>query len=744
MNHMGIFRYFSIISIIFLTFSAHAEELSGELHDTEDKVEAKKLERITVVGTGENINKVPGSTWLIKGKNLEEVKGGVDDIHNVLRRVPGVNIIQEDGYGLRPNIGLRGVPSERSANITLMEDGVLIAPAPYAAPEAYYFPPTGRMEGIEITKGSSQLKYGPRTTGGALNMLSTSIPKKFSLNFNGRFGQDDTLNGHFNIGDSYKHGGFLLETYQAQTDGFKQLDGGGDTGFDLQDYIGKFKINTDKNEEYYQELEVKLGKYNQDSDETYLGITKEDFNRNPYRRYRGSMLDNMKVDHEQIHVRHFGELGDNTDITNLFYINKLARKWSRLATVNDASITGILDDPATYADEFGWITGADSPDDAFSIRNNRRSYSSRGFQSILGTDLVNGNVKQELELSVRYHYDYEDRFQEDDFYNMRGGSLNLNRLGIPGSQANRKGEADALAFYVQDKISIDKLTVTPILRYEDINFKRADWGSNDQFRDGTSLSTNYTRSSEVIPGIGAHYALNDEWGVFGGVNKGFAPSGPQSSDDVDEEKSINYETGLNFNSKGFNSELVLFYNDYSNLLGADSASSGGSGSGDLFNAGRSEVYGLEASFDYDISKAVDTSYKLPVYATYTFTDAEFRENFNSPLFGLVSAGDSIPYIATHNFSSGIAIDHDLFRVGLDMFYQDSMPTVAGAASVKAANQTDSHAVFNLETAYKVSKNNQIYLSVINLFDNEYVVAARPAGVRPGMPQTLFLGIRIKL
>ncbi|MGF1677833.1 MAG: TonB-dependent receptor plug domain-containing protein [Candidatus Methylacidiphilales bacterium] len=114
---------------------------------------------VTVVGSKEQAWKTLGSASYFDDEDIREFT--TTDINRILRQSPGVYVREEDGYGNFPNISLRGVTTVRNTRVTVMEDGILSAPAPYSDPAAYYSPAIGRMSGLEVLKASSQVKYGP-------------------------------------------------------------------------------------------------------------------------------------------------------------------------------------------------------------------------------------------------------------------------------------------------------------------------------------------------------------------------------------------------------------------------------------------------------------------------------------------------------------------------------------------------------------------------------------------------------
>jgi len=705
------------------------------------------LPEVTIMTQGNTgIKDIPGSVNYISPKEMERFS--YTDVNRTLRAVPGVNIQEEDGFGLRPNIGLRGTGVERSSKITVMEDGILMAPAPYAAPAAYYFPTIGRMQGVEILKGSSQIKYGPYTTGGAINLISTQIPNEFGGRVNLIGGSYGGRNLHAFVGNSHKNVGYMVETFQYGSDGFKDLDGGGNTGFDKQDYLAKVRINTNAEAKIYQSLTFKIGQSIETSNETYLGLSQEDFEDAPYRRYAASQVDQMNTEQSQYSLTHFAQLSEFINVTTTAYRSDFKRNWYKLDKVKDSSgnktsIASLLENPSDYNDAYDILTGSTSTnEDALFVKANNRSYYAQGIQTAFNFNFKTGKVNHQAQLGIRYHQDEIDRFQWVDEYAMDNGVMELTKAGVGGTESNRVETAEALATYLQYKLKIGNLTAIPGIRHEHIELARKDYGKDDPDRTGIDLSERSNTVEVFIPGIGIDYQFNRHLSSFAGVHKGFAP--PGSREETKPEESINYELGTRYSKNALSAQAVLFLNDYSNLLGTDLEASGGAGSGDLYNGGEVETKGLEFQLTYDLLAFDQQSpFSLPLTIAYTYTDAIFQNDFDSDFdgWGTVAAGDEFPYLAHNQLAVILALEHHKFSISLSGRYMDEMRTAPGQGEIKQEERTDDYFVVDASASYNMHKNISLFGSATNLSDQVYMVARRPAGLRPGMPRAFNLGLK---
>lgn len=704
------------------------------------KLDEVVLSANEILGSKFQASNRTGAAYYISPKELKRFD--YTDINRVLRSVPGVTVYEEDGFGLRPNISLRGTSPERSAKITLMEDGVLIAPAPYSAPAAYYFPSVARMQAVEILKGSSQVQYGPFTTGGAINMLSLPIPEAFQASLSGGYGSFNSGRIHAKLGDNKERFGYAIEYLNFNSNGFKTLDQGGDTGFDKNDLVAKFRYNTKPEAKLPQSFILKFQYSDEVSDETYLGLTDADFNTSPFRRYAASQRDQMTNDHLQFMGTHTFRFNDFFSISTTAYYNKFSRNWYKLdgVTINGQreGLSGILENPESFQDYFDLIDGSqDAAADALLVKANNRDYLSTGIQTKFDYHWKGEQTFHDIEVGLRYHYDEEDRFQWVDAYGITDGVMNLTTPGTPGTDANRISDARAFSSYALYKIKYKELTLTPGLRYESIRLGRINYGTNDIDRLGLNLSERANQVDVFIPGIGFNYNF-DRFSLFGGVHKGFSP--PTSREGEEAEESINLELGTRFTFSGISGELIGFFNDYSNLLGSDLAATGGTGSLEQFNAGAVNVSGIELLLNYDLLSGND-KFRLPLTFAYTLTDTAFQNSFGSEedLWGEVTEGDELPYIAKHQFNLGISLEHQDFEVNLSGRYNGAFRTEAGSGSIPDAEEVPSNFVVDLSGKYQFSKNLGITMNVLNLTDEEYAVARVPAGLRPGLPFNASLG-----
>jgi Fe(3+) dicitrate transport protein len=195
--------------------------------------------------------------------------------------------------------------------------------------------------------------------------------------------------------------------------------------------------------------------------------------------------------------------------------------------------------------------------------------------------------------------------------------------------------------------------------------------------------------------------------------------------------------------RGVRGELIGYFNDYSNLLGRDALSTGGTGDGDLFNGGEARTAGLEAALDWNPLAGSTGAFAVPLRVAYTFTHAEFRNAFQSGYgpWGTVQVGDGLPYVPSHQLHASIDLDRGVWRGRLESTYVGRMRTRAGQGSPTTAESTDAHVVVGLSGEYGLGRGIGLFASVQNLTDAADIVSRHPAGVRPGLPRLFLAGLK---
>lgn len=742
---------FASVTVVFAIWPSVAHPQRTSRADTIGKaIIARPLPGVDVIGSAKALERIPGSAVRIDARQLRESRAFTTT--ELLRKVTGLNVREEEGLGLRPNIGVRGLSPTRSTKVLLLEDGIPFTIAPYGDNATYYHPPVDRFESVEVLKGSGQILYGPQTIGGVINYLTPAIPLRPEARLTLAGGSRGFRSAHARAGGTFGGAGIFGDYIRKEGRGARA-----NTESTLDDASLKFLVPLSAR----QSLSVRANLYREQSQVTYSGLTESEYAVNP--RANPFADDEMALDRIGAALTH--RVGADTGagatptLTTTLYGYRVARDWWRQSS-NSAQRPNDRSDP-----QCGGMANLST---SCGTEGRIREYNVIGIEPRFAWQGVGTRAVLQVELGGRAHLETQERRQVNAAFprsRTEGPSSDVNS----GLVEDNRRTTSALAAYTQARVLAGKFSVTPGIRAEHLRLTRLNRRPVPASPQGASGATSLTA---LIPGLGAAYVPYSGVTFFAGVHRGFAPPRPEdvisnSTGGVVElsaEESWNTELGVRWTPHAtFSLETTLFQLDFENQT-VPASVAGGTGAA-LTSAGRTMHRGVELSLHGSSPRpAARVTPFVELAATWLPVARFDGERFayvgavGGDVVGKVYAeqntagtrakarvtGNRIPYApeamltATIGARHAAGIDLRLEAVTVSEQFADPLNTrmlVADGQQGPIAGST----LWNLALNAPVFGTGvRVWLAVKNLRD-QTVVVDRSRGLLPGMPRVVHVG-----
>ena len=648
-------------------------------------------------------------------------------INDVLRRVPGLYLRGEEGLGLRPNIGFRGLNPTRSSEVLLLEDGVPLTYAPYGSNETYYHPPLERFSGVEVLKGAGQIVFGPHTVGGVINYRTPAPPEEAEGRLLVRGGSRNTREVALQGGDTFGRLGLVGGVTARESDGSRA-----NHHLAYADVFvkGVYRITDD------QDLTLKLTSYGEDSQVSYSGLTQAEYQADP----RGNPFpnDRFELARHGASLSHGVRFNDSLQLTTVVYGSSFERDWWRQSS-NSSQRPNDSSDPACRS-----LANLNT---TCGNEGRLRQYYLFGVESRLAADWTLGGSPQRTQAGLRAHAENQERFQwNGDLPNSRAPGVGPNA----GVREHNVRQARALSGYVQNTARFGDFALSGGLRYESIAFER----SNKLPGGGRGQS----ELQALIPGAGLTWSPNPTLTVFAGVHRGFSPprvedviTNTGGSVELDEELSVNSELGVRGRpAPGLRLEVTAFQMDFENQI-VPSSVAGGVGA-TLTSAGETLHQGVEGALSFSSAEAHGTADDLYAEAAVTYlARAEYEGARFSGVsgFGTVSVtGARLPYApeltarAALGYRSAGGLQGEIEAVYTGEMVTDDLNTVTPTADGQRG-LIDDNLIWSLAASAPLpGAPVRILLSIRNIFDTTAIVD-RSRGILVNEPRIAQLGLEAR-
>lgn len=685
-------------------------------------------EEITVVGarlvgSEETLRRIPGSVDILTSDVLDA--SHVFTTGEALRKVPGVVVRDEEGLGLRPNIGIRGLNPTRSTKALLLEDGVPTTYAPYGDNASYYHPPIERFSRIEVLKGSSQIAYGPTTIGGVVNYITPDPPGRRSAEVTLQGGNRNFLAGQFTAGGTRGATGLLADVMAKHSDGARDAQRAALTDLSLK-WVQQLSPR--------QNLTVKANHYREDSQVTYSGLRADEYRADP--RQNPFVNDRFDGNRAGAATTYRALLGHAVAFTTTAYAQTFQRDWWRQSS-NSGQRPNDATDPA--------CGGMANLNTRCGNEGRLRRYFLFGVEPRVRVAHRTLGISQETDAGFRYHMEDQQRRQEN-------GTSPTARSGALVENNHRT--VDAVSSFVQHRFLLDRWTVSPGVRLEHVRYSR----TNRLAPTGAGVRGE-TSLTEVVPGLGVAYAAGEQSTVFAGIHRGFAPPRVEdvisnttgSTVELDPERSWNLEVGARtLVADGLRLDATFFQMDYENQI-VPSSLSGGVGA-TLTNGGETLHRGFEVGSAFDSDAWTGGAHDVYARLAFTwlpvarFTGVRFSSVAGSA--GTSVSGNRLPYApetlatVTLGYRHAMGLDLQIEAQHVDDQFGDDLNTIAESADGQRG-RVPALTLWNAAATWRLTPlRSSLFIAVKNVA-NTTAIVDRVRGILPTSPRLIQAGMSVR-
>jgi len=636
-----------------------------------------------------------------------------NDLSDIIRREPGVNLTGNSASGARGNnrqIDLRGMGPE---NTLILIDG-----KPSSARNAVRYGwngdrdtrgetnwvPAEAVERIEILRGPAAARYGSGAMGGVVNIITKRPTDEFkgNLNFYTQLPEDNaegaSRRANFNLsGGLTDNLGLRLYGGLAKTDA-DALDINADhansalvagrEGVRNKDINGllSWKLNDE------HRLEASAGYSRQGN--IYAGDTMNSNGGSDVELISSLYGHETNVMQRSTYdLTHLGDFTWGTSKSTLAY--EYVRNWR----LNE----GLAGGPEGAINDSGAAVSR--------LRNTRLS-------SEVNLPFAMGSTEHVLTLGGEYLYESlndQGSFRPQSFD--PSGSGNNAIIGFDRSDS--KMTAKSYALFVEDNIILGDTTVTPGLRFD----HHETFGDN--FSPSLNLSHKLTEALTFKGGIARAYKVpnlyqsNPNYLLYSrgqGCSVQQGNSGGcylQGNADLEPEISVNKEIGLQYDRGTWRTSATYFRNDYQNKIigGTDVLYTINSGRRvtQWENAGEARVEGIEGNLFVELSPVLDWNTNLT-----WMLDNDNRET-GEPL-------SVIPEYTVNSTLDWRATDKLSFQVAGTYYGKQKSPSYNYRTQenydIEAQQDVEAYGLVDVSAGYKFNANYDVRVGVNNVFDKQ--------------------------